>query len=208
MEYVKRGSVFIAIIVGITVWGIFTFMKEKDAVVDEEHHDLFRMMEEAPEEVDEQVEEMGENVMIIDIKGEVKKPGVYEVKRDDRVIDVITLAGGLTDLADERQINLAQKLEDEMVIYVPKEGEEDVEIAAISSMQTKMTQADGEELIRLNEASSEELQTLQGIGPAKAEAIIQYRDEHGPFQHVEDLLNVSGIGEKTLENIKDEIAIP
>lgn len=211
IEYVKKGSVFIIVVIGLIVFGIFTFTKEKEAVMQEVDHDLLTMIEieeEKNDEQDEQMEEEERSTIVVDIKGEVKKPGVYEVNRHHRVMDVISLAGGLTEFADERHINLAQKLEDEMVIYVPKEGEDTTDIAALPVGQTVISSASDEVGVRVNEASSEELQTLQGIGPAKAEAIIQYRDENGPFQQVEDLLNVSGIGEKTLDNIRDDIVIP
>lgn len=208
IEYAKKAIVFIIVVIGLIVFGIFTFTKEKEAVVQEADHELFTMIEEEQEENDEQMEEEERSTIVVDIKGEVNKPGVYEVNRHHRVIDVISLADGLTKLADERYINLAQKLEDEMVIYVPKEGEDTTDMIPMPTGQAVTSSAKDETGIRVNEASIEELQTLQGIGPAKAEAIIQYREENGLFQQVEDLLNVSGIGEKTLDNIRDDIVIP
>lgn len=140
---------------------------------------------------------------IIDVKGQVEKPGVYTVDIDARVVDAIMLAGGFTEAADQNQVNLAQRVYDEMVVFIPKTGElaEGIEL-----MQTTPTnQTNG---IQINNATQEEIETLNGIGPAKAEAIITYREENGPFKSVDDLLNVSGIGEKTLENFKDDIVVP
>lgn len=146
----------------------------------------------------EENEEEEEQTVVVDIKGEVNHPGVYEIDSNARVHDVIKLAGGFTKNADEFPVNLAQKVQDEMVIIVPnindfsKEGYEHFE----------------EGKVRINYATQEEIETLNGIGPAKAQAIIQYREENGFFQKVEDLLEVSGIGEKTLDNIREDIQIP
>lgn len=149
--------------------------------------------------VDAKEETQQENdTVIVDVKGAVKYPGVYEVASESRVNDVILKAGGLTDEANEQRVNLAEVVYDEMLIYVPTIDE---------LLDDGMTLEQANK-IRVNQATAEELQSLSGIGPAKAEAIIQYRDENGPFKAVEDLLNVPGIGQKTLENIVDNIQIP
>ncbi|WP_047986346.1 helix-hairpin-helix domain-containing protein [Ornithinibacillus californiensis] len=136
--------------------------------------------------------------ILVDIKGEVKQPGVYEMDDNARVQDVVLLAGGFTKEADQNQINLAQKVFDEMIIIVPKMGQEGSQSA---------TQAQTSK-IRINYATVEEIQKLPGIGPSKANAIVEYREENGYFKKVEDLLEVSGIGEKTLEALKEEIQVP
>jgi len=138
---------------------------------------------------------------MVDVKGEVSKPGVYEMPADSRVNDVIQKAGGFTNEADETQVNLAQRVHDEMIIVILKTGEEG-ETAGISST------AEHEGKVRINVADQAEIETLSGIGPAKAETIIQYREEHGLFQTAEDLLDISGIGQKTLDNIIDDIILP
>lgn len=143
--------------------------------------------------------EAKEQTIVVDVKGAVKTPGVYEISKDSRVNDVIKLAGGLREDADENGVNLAEIVYDEMLIYVPTADEVETGETLIEEQAEK---------IRVNQATSEELQRLSGIGPAKAEAIIQYRKENGPFHTTEDLLSVPGIGEKTLENIVDFIIIP
>ncbi|MET3682475.1 competence protein ComEA [Alkalibacillus flavidus] len=137
---------------------------------------------------------------LVDIKGAINIPGVYHMKEGDRVVDVIETAGGLTDDADSYQVNLAQLVYDEMVIVVPFQQEN----GEVSSVDMTIDQ----DKIRINHASVDELTVLPGIGNAKAQTIIDYRDEHGPFQSPEDLLNISGIGEKTLERIRDDIMVP
>ncbi|GMB07560.1 competence protein ComEA [Thermolongibacillus altinsuensis] len=140
--------------------------------------------------------------VFVDVKGAVVHEGVYEVDESSRIKDVIQLAGGFTEEADRTKVNLAAKVQDEMMVYVPKKGEE---TPTVMSEQT--TAAGNEKKVNINTATAEELQTLSGIGPAKADAIIAYREENGPFQKIEDLLNVSGIGEKSLEKIKEQIIV-
>ncbi|ARI76999.1 helix-hairpin-helix domain-containing protein [Halobacillus mangrovi] len=148
-------------------------------------------------------ESSGETGIKVDVKGEVSEPGVYEVKSDMRVDDVIQLAGGMTDKADPSSVNLAQKLIDEMVIHVYSS---ELVLSDGASEKSQSPNPNGQ--VVLNQATVEEIQTLNGIGPSKAEAIIQYRQENGPFQTVDDLLKVSGIGEKTIETIKEDIRVP
>lgn len=142
--------------------------------------------------------------LLVDIKGQVANPGVYELKAGARMKDAIDAAGGFLATADSRAINLALKAEDEMVIYVPEVGEE-IELPAMQA--SGGGGSSGETLIDLNGATETELMTLTGIGPSKAAAILTYRTETGNFQKIEDLMNVTGIGEKTFEKLKDSITV-
>jgi len=192
----------IAILIILCIF--FLFKREEHIDIEEDSYTEDVLFADGIEEV-----ELPNEEVIVDVKGEVKMPGVYSVPAMERVHKVIELAGGFTAEAAESEINLAQKVHDEMVIYVPKEGEENIiPFASVTANQTSSSTTSSEELVRVNIATVDELTTLQGIGPAKAQAIIDYREEYGPFQVVEDLLEVSGIGEKTLENIKDSIIIP
>ncbi|WP_228409428.1 helix-hairpin-helix domain-containing protein [Radiobacillus deserti] len=137
--------------------------------------------------------------MMVDVKGEVKQPGVYEVDSSNRVEDVIKHAGGFTKQANPIGVNLAQRVQDEMVIYVPKVGEEGSVVAPAKGHQNK---------ISINNADQDSLEQLNGIGEKKALAIIEYREEHGSFKKVEDLLEVPGIGEKTLKGFEDQVRVP
>ncbi|WP_209122969.1 helix-hairpin-helix domain-containing protein [Alkalihalobacillus sp. BA299] len=159
------------------------------------------------EEVVEQVtNEQTENIIIVDIKGQVQSPGVYELVAGQRLFDLIELAGGLTPDADELKINLAAILDDAMVIYIPKIGEEDIPTIQSAALSGNSS-ASNDGKIKINKATVQELQQLPGIGPAKAEAIISYREDNGPFQTVEDLQKVSGIGSKSIEKLKEHIEI-
>lgn len=186
---------WLMLLVAITVLSFIIFLNIRDLNDDFEadFNDPFNLESNDHEENGR----VGQTV-IVDIKGEVNQPGVYEIASDARVNDVVILAGGFTHNADEIPVNLAQKVQDEMTIIVPKIGdntEDGYEVA-------------GKSKIRINYATQEEIESLHGIGPAKAQAIIQYREENGFFQKVEDLLEVSGIGEKTLDHLRDEIQIP
>jgi len=146
----------------------------------------------------------------VDIKGEVLRPGVYEFSCESRIQEVIKKAGGFTEEADETKINLAQKISDQMQIIVPnlhskQEGgvTEGNSEKRNSSNSTPSNSKKG--TVNINTATLEELQTLKGIGKKKAEAILQYRKEHGAFRTKEDLLQVKGIGKKALEAIESQV---
>ena len=145
--------------------------------------------------------------MYVDIKGAVKLPGMYEVSSDMRVLNVIDMAGGLTLEADDQQVNFSQKVEDQMVIYIPKEGEEVSEnIGLVNGGESGQT-SEEEGKVNLNQASKEELMTLNGVGEKKAEKIIEHREENGSFKSIEEIKNVNGFGEKTFESLKSSITI-
>ena len=165
----------------------------------------------------------------IDIKGFVKKPGVYEVTADNIVNDCIKLAGGLLKNADTTTINLSKKVSSEMVIYIPKKEEviktttnttvtKDKEIPndAVVSDNNKSnssiskdnnTQTPNRTIVNINTATIQELTILSGIGDAKAQDIIDYRTLNGNFKTIEDIKNVSGIGEALYAKIKDYITV-
>ncbi|MGM9987680.1 MAG: helix-hairpin-helix domain-containing protein [Bacillaceae bacterium] len=151
----------------------------------------------------QQEEEEQSNEIYVDIKGAVNKVGVYAFEQGERVKDAVEKAGGFRDDANLKSVNLAQLLEDEMVLYIPKNGEETDEEIAIEGVGS--TSKDGK--INVNKADSNELQTIPGIGPSKAGEIIAYREQNGPFKTVEDLQNVSGIGEKTVEKLKQYVIV-
>ncbi|HET7580884.1 MAG TPA: helix-hairpin-helix domain-containing protein [Bacillales bacterium] len=141
--------------------------------------------------------------IVIDVKGAVKMPGVYKMEEGDRIVDAIQKAGGFLKKADRRQINLARLLQDQMEIIVPKKGEKGVAPAGSGTA----VQANGSGKVAINSASESELEKIPGVGPVTAKAILEYRKKHGPFQEIKDLLKVSGIGEKTLDGIKDKITL-
>ncbi|MCB2306573.1 helix-hairpin-helix domain-containing protein [Clostridium estertheticum] len=161
-----------------------------------------------------------ESIIKVDIKGAVKSPGVYEIKKGSRVTDLIKLAGGGTKDADLNATNLSKKLNDEDCIVINKNGEVNktqmpngstpnssttnpTKSSTVSSSDNKGKGG----VININTASIEELMTLTGIGEAKANIIIDYRKQNGGFKSVDELTKVGGIGEKTLSKFVDKIDI-
>lgn len=198
-KLIKRyGFIVLIIFIGSVIW----FLRPSSSGTEIDHEPVSTKVEESTEK-SLSSDSSGETGIKVDVKGEVNQPGVYEVKSGKRVDDVIQLAGGMTEQADPSSVNLAQKLIDEMVIHVYS-----LESVPPDEVSEKPQSPNPNGQVILNQATVEEIQTLNGIGPSKAEAIIQYRQENGPFQSVDDLLNVSGIGEKTIENIKEDIRVP
>lgn len=170
----------------------------------------------------------------VDIKGQVKKPGVYEMDEENTVFDLIKESGGLLETADTNYINLSKKLKDEMVVIIyskqeikeMKEGKENVVFiegdckcpqiindACIESENTVNNTEDNNKnnvvsnLINLNTATLEELQTLTGIGLSKAKNIIDYREANQGFKSIEEIKEVKGIGDAVFQKIKDHITV-
>ena len=165
----------------------------------------------------------------VDVKGNVVTPGVYELADNSRVIDAIASAGGLLEDSNTELINLSQKLKDEMtiIVYSNKEIEDykknnkkevvtvevlkcpdNINDACINKSKTDNSKTNTENgLISINSATMEELQSLTGIGESKANAIIEYREKNGNFNSIEDLKNVTGIGDALFEKVKDSITI-
>lgn len=146
--------------------------------------------------------------IFVHITGEVFKPDVYEMSPGSRMNDLIDLAGGFTDKANKDLVNLAAKLEDEMMVRIPSiDDEENPSSQASNEIMGLVGDWDSaSSKININTASLEELQTLSGIGPKTAEKIINHRQEK-KFEKIEDIQNVSGIGEKTFEDIKENIRV-
>ena len=137
------------------------------------------------------------------ISGEVKNTGVYYLKKDSRIIDLINICGGLTEEADVSKINPAQKLNDSDKIIIPKK-EENLNTESIED--TNESDINVQEKININTATKDELTSLNGIGEATANKIINYRNKN-KFKEIEDIMNVPGIGEAKFNNIKDYICV-
>ena len=158
-------------------------------------------------------------ICYVHVCGAVKSPGVYELTSDSRLYEAIQMAGGFTDEAAGEALNQAEKIEDGSRIYVPtkeeaKAGTEnngtfvqnaDNEKTDATKSTDAGSTADGK--VDINTAGKDELMTLSGIGEAKADAIIRYRDEHGKFQKIEDLMEVEGIKDGVFQKVKDQIKI-
>ncbi|HEM3992463.1 helix-hairpin-helix domain-containing protein [Streptococcus suis] len=160
------------------------------------------LVEETSTEVSEEPSQL-----VVDVKGAVVKPGLYTLKADARVNDAVEAAGGLTSQADPKSINLAQKLSDEAVVYVASKDEK-ISVVTSTTASSAMSQEEkNTSLVNLNTATEADLQTISGIGAKRAADIIAYREANGGFKSVDDLNNVSGIGDKTMESIRPYVTV-
>ncbi len=141
-----------------------------------------------------EIQETNEKIYV-HVCGAVKNPGVYGFASGSRVYEAIEEAGGFTEEAAASQVNQAQTLEDEMRLYIPRIDETESQAEA------------GSGKVNLNTASEEQLMTLPGIGEAKAKSIIAYREKHGAFQKIEDVMEISGIKEALFQKIQDFITV-
>ncbi|MBO4107440.1 helix-hairpin-helix domain-containing protein [Streptococcus suis] len=160
--------------------------------------------EQAEESSSETSEEPSQ--LVVDVKGAVEKPGLYTLEAGARVNDAVEAAGGLTSQADPKSVNLAQKLSDEAVVYVASK-EENISVVASTTASSAISQKGNESKVNLNTATEADLQTISGIGAKRAADIIAYREANGGFQSVDDLNNVSGIGDKTMESIRPYVTV-
>jgi len=179
--------IFLSILAIFLFTGYFIKDKRDDVAI----NDVFE------EEVTD--EKSSKETITVYVNGEVKKPGVYNLKEDSRTEDLIKISGGFTEKANRERLNLAKRLKDEDYIYVDK----------LDTMEdgTVLKGKDKDSKINLNKASKEELKSIPGIGDVTAEKIINYREENNGFNSIEDIKNIDRIGEKTFEKIKDKLDI-
>lgn len=146
------------------------------------------------------------SIITVYVSGEVNKPGLIQIDSNARVSDAITACGNFTPLADKNAINLAQKLSDGTHIQVPT-IKNSANTTSSTNNSSNSPNDKSNDLVNINTATKEELDTLPGVGPATAEKILNYRQEHGNFQSIEDLKNVKGIGEAKFNKLQDKISI-
>lgn len=217
-RYRKQIIIGIISILLILVIILFIWNNKKEA---KEEITTYEIKKEKKVETKEAIEEI---LYKVDIKGEVNAPGIYTLSSNARVIDVIEASGGLTENADTSVINLSKKITDEMVIIIysrdqvnnfeetkkmEKYLQEKCEEPDENSLRNGACISNNEQItgkINVNTATKEELMSLNGIGESKAENIIVYREQN-PFQTIEDLLNVPGIGENIFAQIKENIIV-
>ena len=232
--YIKYLIAIVIVIIGICIY--YFFFNINDEVKEQSKKDKEIV------KIEKNQDKKEELFYYVDIKGAVKNPGVYKLKENSRVIDVINESGGLNENADTSILNLSKKIFDEMFIIIYTKDEinkyknetistkkinekleqeiiviDENNSANIKSKQNtnsnkqkenvSETQKDDNNLININTASKEELLTITGIGESKADSIINYRKENGSFEKIEDIKNVSGIGDSLFEKIKDYITV-
>lgn len=191
-NYKTIGIVSMMLVISLVLI-IYYLIDGNKTLLKNNNEDIF--VEETPNEI-----ELRSKEIVVEIKGEVKSPNVYWMNEEDIVEDLIIKAGGLTENADIRSINRADILKNHQSIDIPNK-DETLKASISGVVDAKST------LININTANSTEIQTLPGIGPSKAENIIKYREESGGFKSIDEIKNISGIGEATFEKLKDKITV-
>lgn len=159
---------------------------------------------EKEEKKEEKEEPLEQDQITVDVKGAVKSPGIYNLPVGSRVYDAVQKAGGLTEQADSKSLNLAQKVSDEALVFVPSKGEEGASQQTASGTPPSTSK---DKKVNLNKASLEELKQVKGLGGKRAQDIIDHREANGKFKSVDELKKVSGIGAKTIEKLKDYVTV-
>ena len=154
------------------------------------------------EDKNQKEEVVEQDLITVDVKGAVKSPGIYDLPVGSRINDAVQKAGGLTDSADSKSINLAQRISDEALVYVPTKEEATSQEAHLNASNTKENKK-----VNLNKASLEELKQVKGLGAKRAQDIIDHRESNGKFKSVDELKKVSGIGAKTIEKLKEYVTV-
>lgn len=215
----KKQKIILGILATIVTMGICYYVYSKDEeTLDISQSEDLEITEEIEETEQEDEEEYSDTIIIVHITGAVNKEGIVELKVNSRVADAVEKAGGLREDANTKKINLAYILEDGMKIYIPSvndtdetikennvEGSEYITSTNTTSIDKNSNTSSKTTKVNINTATQTELEELPGIGPSTALKIIQYRDENGKFKDIEDIKEVSGIGESKYNNIKDSI---
>ncbi len=187
---------------------VYVVSKEEDKGYEEDKYRTYKELDknETQNEDETLIDESTIKEVAIFISGEVKNPGVIEVENGTRLHDAIDKVGGVTDEADLNRVNLAIKVQDEQHYVIPKIGEE-IDLNSSAGNTTTPKLDDKVSSVNINTATIEELDTLPGVGEATANKIVNYRDENGKFNSIEEIKNVNGIGDKKYEEIKELIDI-
>jgi competence protein ComEA len=204
LDLSRREKVLVGIVLALVISNIGTvcyFILSKEPVI------AFKLQDEALPVMSDSVQTKKE--IMVYITGAVKNPGVYSLLEGQRLMDAIEKAGGFLSDADLLSVNLAKRLNDEDAYYIPRINEVDETGQNVHSSKGNFAGTllfdDGK--ININTADVKELETLPGIGPQTAKKIIDYRNENGPFMSIEEIKNVSGIGEAKFENMKEKIKV-
>ena len=228
-EFNKKQKIVIGIIGAIIIMAFlyYIYAKEDDSIISTEENITENVVEKS--EKSEKTTNEETNKIVVHVSGAVNQEGIVELQENSRISDAINVAGGLKENADTKHINLAFKLEDGMKIYIPtieETKEQNTQIqnqnridetskyvtsssGVVQEEQTNAQQSEQKknEKININIATQTELETLPGIGPATSLKIINYREENGKFETIEEIKEVSGIGDAKYENIKDLICV-
>ena len=205
IEKIKEYKIIvICAILGLVLGGFFLLkpVAQTPAKETKVQTEVTTVPKDVKEDGNQKEEVVEQDLITVDVKGAVKSPGIYDLPVGSRINDAVQKAGGLTDNADSKSINLAQKISDEALVYVPTKEEATSQETQSSASNTKENKK-----VNLNKASLEELKQVKGLGAKRAQDIIDHRDSNGKFKSVDELKKVSGIGTKTIEKLKEYVTV-
>ena len=208
IEKIKEYKIIvICVSLGLVLGGFFLLKPvaqtpAKETKVQTEVTTVSKDSTDVKEDGNQKEEVVEQDLITVDVKGAVKTPGIYDLPVGSRINDAVQKAGGLTDNADNKSINLAQKISDEALVYVPTKEE-----ATSQATQSNASNSKENKKVNLNKASLEELKQVKGLGAKRAQDIIDHRDSNGKFKSVDELKKVSGIGAKTIEKLKEYVTV-
>lgn len=205
MEKLKNKKTIALIVVLIILFtvSVMTYGRNKEKVFQDEYMDNIFVEEEEKEVlIDVRDTETNKSYIVVEVKGEVTMPDVYELEEGSIVKDLIDMAGGLTKEADIARINRAKKLQNHELVVIGNINDKEN-----TDMIEESSEAEYDGLININLANLEELKKISGVGDVKAQSIIEYREKNGGFKSIDEIKNIDGIGEKTFEKIKDKITL-
>lgn len=183
----------VVVIVLISIFLIFSYARGgREELIKNNSEDIFL-------EEEQEGTESNKKEIVVEIKGEIKNPDVYWVKEESIIEDLILIAGGLTEEADVNSINRAEMLKNHQSIVIPNKNEQ--------KTVGKISNSGKNNLVNINTASVNELDSLPGIGASRAEDIVKYREDNNGFKSIEEIKNITGIGESIYEKLKDKITI-
>ncbi|MFS9144069.1 helix-hairpin-helix domain-containing protein [Streptococcus infantis] len=205
IEKIKEYKIIvICAILGLVLGGFFLLKPVAQTPAKESNlqTEVTTVSKDEKEDKNQKEEVVEQDLITVDVKGAVKSPGIYDLPVGSRINDAVQKAGGLTDNADSKSINLAQRISDEALVYVPTKEEATSQEMPSSASNTKENKK-----VNLNKASLEELKQVKGLGAKRAQDIIDHRESNGKFKSVDELKKVSGIGAKTIEKLKEYVTV-
>ena len=205
IEKIKEYKIIvICAILGLVLGGFFLLKPVAQTPAKESNlqTEVTTVSKDEKEDKNQKEEVVEQDLITVDVKGAVKSPGIYDLPVGSRINDAVQKAGGLTDNADSKSINLAQRISDETLVYVPTKEEATSQEAHSNASNTKENKK-----VNLNKASLEELKQVKGLGAKRAQDIIDHRESNGKFKSVDELKKVSGIGAKTIEKLKEYVTV-
>lgn len=205
IQTMKDNLLIVAILI-VSIAGFFVFDRHQQHTQSEAAQSIkMSELSHASKSKKENVTQSGKAKasFFVDVAGAVNRPGVYRFSKGMMVLDAIKQAGGTLNNADLKSVNQAKKLTDSSKVYIPFQGE----VKQASNINESSQNEEDKPVVNINSAQLADFKNVKGVGPKKAQKIIDYREKNGDYQKIEDLQKVGGFGTKTIESLKDQLTV-